>query len=265
MSASSALGGWDVHTHIIPPAVIAAGAGGLYGMRTDARTLHICAHGIPLHPNSELAAKTVSQLSTKWVGAIAGTELGTLCNVSERFDSLWQALSDSKSPLFIHSGGSPDRRLDAFYLGNLWGNALETSIAAADLIFAGLMHMHRFPGLKVILANGGGCIAALSGHWQPKGQSFRHSPWRPRDVVRKFYVDGVVHPPPFLRAIIDIIGDDRILLGSDWPFSMATPTADHDLGSLDLALRRKIRKTNAEAVFGCIHKFPNGSTHTPRT
>jgi 2,4'-dihydroxyacetophenone dioxygenase len=39
MSASSALGGWDVHTHNIPPAIIAAGAGGRYGMRTDAKTL----------------------------------------------------------------------------------------------------------------------------------------------------------------------------------------------------------------------------------
>ena len=42
MSAPFAFGGWDNHTHIIPPAVIAAGEKGLYGMRADRNILHIC-------------------------------------------------------------------------------------------------------------------------------------------------------------------------------------------------------------------------------
>ena len=48
----------------------------------------------------------------------------------------------------------------------------------------------------------------------------------------------------------DIIGEDKVLLGSDWPFPMGAPSADHDLGSLDITLRHKIRKANAETVFG---------------
>src|SRR5690349_6861229 len=56
MSAPSASGGWDVHTHIVPPAVIAAGEKGLYGMRAEPKTLHICAHGVPLHPLSKIGA-----------------------------------------------------------------------------------------------------------------------------------------------------------------------------------------------------------------
>ena len=46
---SDALGGWDVHTYVIPQAVIAAGEQGRYGMRAETRTLHICTHGVPLH------------------------------------------------------------------------------------------------------------------------------------------------------------------------------------------------------------------------
>src|SRR5262249_21929175 len=49
-------GGWDVHVHIVPPAVVAAGEQGRYGMRRDAGTLHICAHGGPLHPLSDVGA-----------------------------------------------------------------------------------------------------------------------------------------------------------------------------------------------------------------
>jgi aminocarboxymuconate-semialdehyde decarboxylase len=49
---------------------------------------------------------------------------------------------------------------------------------------------------------------------------------------------------------MDLIGADRILLGSDWPFPMGASSAEHDLAHLDISLKRKIRKTNAEDVFG---------------
>lgn len=320
MSDAAALGGWDVHTHLIPPAVVAAGEKGLYGMRSDTKTLHICAHGVPLHPLSdinkladrvasdgldgavvsvppplfrpdlsvedcaaytelvnesllsackahhprlrpfaylpveqpELAARMATQLGPEWAGAVGGTELGALSYVSARYDALWQALSEAKLPLFIHPGATPDARLDPFYLTNLLGNPVETTIAAANLVFAGVLH--RFPGLKVILAHGGGCVAALCGRWQQgvatKRPGVPELPLPPVDAVRRFYVDSLVHSPRFLEAIIGIIGEDRILLGSDWPFAMGAPSAEHDLGALDAALKHKIRKGNAETVFG---------------
>jgi aminocarboxymuconate-semialdehyde decarboxylase len=320
MTTSGNLGGWDVHTHIIPPAVIAASEKGLFGMRAGANTLHICGHGVPMHPLSkidalveriksddldgaivsvppplfrpdlgtndrvgytrmvndslllacrshqlslrafaylpiedpELAADVASRLDTNWAGAVAGTELGLLSYASERYDPLWQTLSDAKLPLFIHPGSSPDTRLDHFYLSNLLGNPVETTIAAANLIFAGVMH--RFPGLKVILAHGGGCVAALCGRWQHGSATDRpgipHLDLQPIDAVRKFYVDSLVHSPAFLATIINLIGADRVLLGSDWPFPMGAASAEHDLAHLDVALKKQIRKTNAEYVFG---------------
>src|SRR5437868_1810612 len=54
MSEAAALGGWDVHTHLVPRAVVAAGEKGLYGMRAAANVLHICAHGVPLHPLADI-------------------------------------------------------------------------------------------------------------------------------------------------------------------------------------------------------------------
>ena len=320
MNIPSTLGGWDVHAHIIPPAVTAAGERGLYGMRTEPKTLHICAHGVPLHPLSkvdalvervksdgldgavvsvppplfrpdlsksergsytqlindsllsaclahqpllrpfaylpiedpELAANIASRLDENWAGAVAGTDLGVLSYASRRYDALWQVLSDAKLPLFIHPGASPDRRLDPFYLSNLLGNPVETTIAAANLIFAGVMH--RFPSLKVILAHGGGCVAALCGRWQQGAVTNRPGietlALQPLDAVRRFYIDSLVHSSAYLTAIIDIIGSDRILLGSDWPFPMGAASAEHDLAHLDIAIKKKIRKSNAERVFG---------------
>jgi len=68
--------------------------------------------------------------------------------------------------------------------------------------------------------------------------------------VRRFYVDSVVHSPMFLETVIKTIGEGRILLGSDWPFPMGAPSAEHDLGHLDEKLRLRIRKLNAEEAFG---------------
>jgi len=320
MTTSADLGGWDVHTHIIPSAVKVAGEKGLFGMRSDAKTLHICAHGVPLHPLSKVdalvervrsdgldgaivsvppplfrpdltandrasytrlvnesllaacqsygpalrpfaylpiedpdtAADVASRLDANWAGAVAGTELGLLSYASERYDALWQTLSNAKLPLFIHPGSSPDARLDHFYLSNLIGNPVETTIAAANLIFAGVMH--RFPDLKVILAHGGGCVAALCGRWQQATSTSRPGipklNQQPLDAVRRFYVDSLVHSPSYLQTVIATIGSDQILLGSDWPFPMGAPSAEHDLVGLDAGLKRKIRKTNAERVFG---------------
>lgn len=314
------LGGWDVHTHIVPPAVVAAGERGMFGMQALPGTLKICAHGVPLHPLSEVnkladrinsddldgaivsvppplfrpdldakdcrdyaelvndglyeacrsheytlrplaylpveapevAASVAGSLDARWAGVVMGTETGVISYASAELDPLWQVLSEKKLPLFIHPGSTPDKRLDPFYLTNLLGNPVETTIAASNLIFAGVMH--RFPGLNVILAHGGGCVAALCGRWQRGAVTNRPGIAKlmlePKDAVRRFYVDSLVHSPAFLYAIIKIIGDDRILLGSDWPFPMGAPNADHDLGHLDEALRRRIRKSNAEQAFG---------------
>jgi aminocarboxymuconate-semialdehyde decarboxylase len=315
----SRLGGWDVHTHIVPPAVVTAGERGAFGMRHSSGTLTICAHGVPLHPLSEVnkladrvrgddldgaivsvppplfrpdlnakdcrdyaqlvneglyeacchdptlrplaylpveapeaAASLAASLDARWAGVVMGTDTGEISYASAELDQLWQILSEKKLPLFIHPGSTPDKRLDPYYLTNLLGNPVETTIAASNLIFAGVMH--RFPNLNVILAHGGGCVAALCGRWQRGATTSRPGipklTLEPKDAVRSFYVDSIVHSPIFLDAVIKIIGDDRILLGSDWPFPLGTPNAEHDLGHLDEALRRRIRKSNAERAFG---------------
>lgn len=314
------LGGWDVHTHIVPPAVVTAGERGAFGMRAVPGTLTICAHGVPLHPLSdvnklvdriksddldgaivsvppplfrpdldikdcrdyarlvndalyeacrhhdhtlrplaylpveapEVAASVAGSLDARWAGVVMGTETGVISYASAELDPLWQILSERRLPLFIHPGSTPDKKLHPFYLTNLLGNPVETTIAASNLIFAGVMH--RFPDLKVILAHGGGCVAALCGRWQRGATTNRPDipklTLEPKDAVRCFYVDSVVHSPAFLDAVIETIGDDRVLLGSDWPFPMGAPNADHDLGHLEEALRRRIRKFNAEQAFG---------------
>ena len=313
-------GGWDVHTHIVPPAVVAAGARGAFGMRASSDTLAICDHGVALHPIAEVnkladrvksdyldgavvsvppplfrpdlseadcrdyaklvndglyeacrdhgdalrplaylpieapevAASIAATLDDRWAGVVMGTEANTVSYASEELELLWRTLSDRKLPLFIHPGSTPDKRLNPFYLTNLLGNPVETTIAASHLVFAGVMQRH--PGLTIILAHGGGCVAALCGRWQRGAATKRPGipdlSLKPLEAARRFYVDSLVHSPMFLDAIIKTIGKNRVLLGSDWPFPMGAPSAEHDIGHLDEKLRLQIRKINAENAFG---------------
>jgi aminocarboxymuconate-semialdehyde decarboxylase len=200
----------------------------------------------------ELAATVASTLDAAWAGVVMGTESGELTYSSPRFEPLWLTLSARQLPLFIHPGSSPEQRLDPFHLANLLGNPIETTIAAAHLVFGGVLERH--PRLNVILAHGGGCIAALCGRWQrgleTKRPGLSAMALSPTEAVRRFYVDSIVHSAPMLAALIATVGDDRILVGSDWPFPMGNPSANHGLEHLDPAVKRRIRKLNAEAAFG---------------
>jgi aminocarboxymuconate-semialdehyde decarboxylase len=121
--------------------------------------------------------------------------------------------------------GFPLAVFDEHYLWNLVGNPMETTIAAAHLVLSGTMERH--PGLRVLLAHGGGAIVALSGrirHGQETVAAAGPVPARAADaVIRSFLFDTVTHDPRLLRALVDAVGADRVLLGSDHPFDMADP------------------------------------------
>ena len=87
----------------------------------------------------EVAAGIAASLDRRWAGVVMGTEANDISYASERLDPLWRTLSERKLPLFIHPGSTPDKRLDPFYLTNLLGNPVETTIAASHLVFAGVM------------------------------------------------------------------------------------------------------------------------------
>ena len=181
--------------------------------------MHICAHGVLLHSLSKIGA-VVDRIESDGLDGAIGIIAGPAARSVLSQQPSWQSS--------------------------------RTTIAAANLVFSDVLH--HFPKLKVILAHGRGCVAALCGRWQRGALTARPGipalSLSPADAVRRSHVYSLVHSPAMLRSIIDIAGEDRMLLGSDWPFPMGAPSAEYDLGPLDAALKTKIRKTNAEAVFG---------------
>ncbi len=113
-------------------------------------------------------------------------------------------------------------RLRPYYLHNLLGNPFDTAVAAAHLVFGGVLD--RLPHLQVCLPHAGGALPYLAGRLQ-RGQRVRpearKAARRPVTAyLRRFTYDTISHEPRALRYLIDTVGADRVMLGSDFCFDM---------------------------------------------
>ena len=110
-----------------------------------------------------------------------------------------------------------------YYLQNLVGLPVETTIAAGSLIFGGVME--RFPGLKILLAHGGGVSPYLVGRWR-HGHGHRPEPKEKftgstDEMLRRFYFDTMIYQPEVLQFLTELVGAERILMGTDYSGDMS--------------------------------------------
>ena len=138
------------------------------------------------------------------------------------YGALWSALNAARAFLFLHPCKGCDPRYEPFYLHNLLGSPMETALAAAHLAMSGVLQRH--PGMTICLAHGGGAAAAVAGRLE-RGQITGRpgadtGAERPRLAFKRFCIDCIAHDPDALRLAAAMHGQDRVLFGSDWPFSM---------------------------------------------
>jgi aminocarboxymuconate-semialdehyde decarboxylase len=159
---------------------------------------------------------------------IKGIYIGT--NIEGRdlsdplFEPIFARIAALDLPLFLHPikplGGA---RFKPYHLGNLIGNPTETATAAAHLIFGGVLDRH--PDLQVVLPHAGGSLPILIGrydHGSRVRQEMRHLPHLPSAYLRRFTYDTLTHSPQILRFLVEMVGADRIVLGSDYCADMGT-------------------------------------------
>jgi aminocarboxymuconate-semialdehyde decarboxylase len=154
---------------------------------------------------------------------VGGQDLDTLG--LEAFFAEAQAL---KALVFLHPAGfSEGRRLGQYFLNNIIGNPLESTLAVSRLVFSGLLE--RLPGLKMCLAHGGGYLAAYPGRmdhaWRvrPECRACLQAP--PSQSLKRLFFDTLVHSPQQLEHLVQVYGADHLLLGSDYPYDMGDPAA----------------------------------------
>jgi len=167
----------------------------------------------------------------------------------------WAAASELDAFIMIHptkpAGGA---RTKAYYLANLVGNPLETTIAAASLVFGGVMEKHR--NLKILLVHGGGYVPYQYGRWshgfEVRGEPKQFLKVDPEASVRRFYYDTITHGKPALEYLVSLMGAARIVLGSDYPYDMGNWELVREARALSIpdADKERILGGNAKALFG---------------
>ncbi|MHB8566650.1 MAG: amidohydrolase family protein [Nitrososphaerales archaeon] len=156
------------------------------------------------------------------IGSMIGTNIGGVNLDDPRFEPFWQASEELSAPVILHPlNVAGIERLRSYYLSNLIGNPFETAIAASSLIFSGIMD--RYPELKVILLHGGGYFPHGIGrlnHYFGVRQETKMAKSEPSSYLRRFYYDSIVFDSKIMCALVGLVGEDRILIGSDYPFDM---------------------------------------------
>jgi aminocarboxymuconate-semialdehyde decarboxylase len=218
----------------------------------------IAALGAAPLQDPELAASEVHALMDE--GVLRGVEVAASVRGvflgDDRFAPFWEAAEETGALVFVHptTRGFDSPAFQDYYLWNTVANPLETATTAAHLVVAGVMERH--PDLRVLLAHGGGALMAVRGRirhahgFQPQARArLRESP---DDSIRRFHFDTLTHDDALLRALLEYVGHEHVLLGSDYPFDMGDPRHVDTVRALQLEpeIEAAILAGNAERLLG---------------
>jgi len=185
---------------------------------------------------------------------LAGVEIGSHVNSwnldDEHLFPVFQAAEEMGAAVFIHPWDMMGKdRMPKYWLPWLVGMPAEVSLAICSMIFGGVFE--RLPKLRVAFAHGGGSFPGTIGRIE---RGFIARPdlcavdnnVNPREYVGKFYLDSLTHDPAMLKYLIDLVGEERIALGSDYPF----PLGEEEPGAMIASMPGLSEKTKERLFSG---------------
>lgn len=178
---------------------------------------------VPLGTPEQAEAELRWAMDRGMHGAIIGPGVGHKLLSDPAFEPFWQAADERQAIVFLHPLLSRDARLARPQLPNLVGVPWETTVAAVDLIFGGVLD--RYPGVRILLAHGGGYLPYQIGRLE-KGYEVwevvrRQLAAPPSAYLRRFWYDTVLWRQETLAYLRAIVGPERIVPGSDFPFDLS--------------------------------------------
>lgn len=246
-------------------------AGAAYSRRFN----EMLAEEVAGHPDRFLALGTVSLQSPHhaaeelhhavkelgMVGVEIASTVGSIDLDQAGLDPFWEAAAELRCLVLIHpcdplSGVDLSRN----FLDNMVGRPAESTIAIGHLIFSGVLERH--PDLVVCVVHGGGFIPYQLGRLRRGYQAVPRMTAAnitsdPEELARRLYYDTVLHDPIAVAFLIERMGADRVVLGTDYPFEMgdldplATLAAVPGLTEAD---RRLVREGNVARILEGIRR-----------
>ena len=171
---------------------------------------------------------------------LRAVEIGT-CPGGRDFDDpalfdFFAACVDLDVAVFVHPAAPLVGldRMKKYYFPLIVGNPLESALAISTLIFGGVLE--RLPRLRIGFAHGGGAfpftLARLNHGWAVRSEGRAAIPHEPRHYARRIWVDSLTLGAANLKFIVEELGMERVVIGSDYPFDMG---ADDPIGAVERA------------------------------
>lgn len=209
---------------------------------------------VPLQDGSAAAEELAHAVQTL---GLRGVQVGT--NVlgqpldAPGLDPFWQAAAALHVPVVLHPWHvAGEDRMARHGMVRLVGYPADTTLAASALVFGGVAE--RYPDLRIVLVHAGGFYPYQAGRLEhghrlrPEGKP---GPG-PLDALRWFHYDTITHLPAALRYLVELVGPERVMLGSDAPFDVGDPDPLGSLRAAGLgeATEQTIARANPAALFG---------------
>jgi aminocarboxymuconate-semialdehyde decarboxylase len=188
---------------------------------------------------------------------LRGAQIGSNINKKNLDDPslepFWAAANELGAFLMVHpTQVAGADRMKSYYLTNLIGNPLDTTIAAACLVFGGVVKRYR--NIKFFMVHGGGFLPYQAGRWQHgwhvRPEPKLHLKEPPEASIKRLYFDSILHGQPALEFLVQTFGAQHVLLGSDYPYDMGTLDCARQVKALRIAGadRDRILGGNARAL-----------------
>ncbi len=212
------------------------------------------------------AGLAVKELERCKADGLSGVQIGTNVNQlnlgEPRFFEFFQACSELGMAVFVHPwdmAGEAD--MQKYWLPWLVGMPAEVSRAVCSLIFSGVLE--RVPDLRICFAHGGGAFPSTLGRIE-HGFNVRpdlcaaDNPVGPRKYLKQIYFDSLVHDAATLQFLVDLVGIEKIALGTDYPFPLGELEPGNLIDSMpfdDAAKERLLSGTAIEWLGLEINQF----------
>ena len=212
---------------------------------------------VPLQDPDAACRELERCLAAGHVGVEIGNHIGDRDLDDAGIVTFLQHAASLGAPVFVHPWDMPSApRLDRWLAQWLAGMPAETHLSILAMILGGVFDTVS-PDLRICFAHGGGSFAFWVGRmdnaWDQRHDIVGTSQHPPSHYLGRFYVDSVVFDERALRLLVDTVGPDRVMVGSDYPY----PLGERPVGGvvressfLGGAVRRQILHGNAETFLG---------------
>jgi aminocarboxymuconate-semialdehyde decarboxylase len=177
---------------------------------------------LPMNDPATAAMELERAMKRGAKGAIVASSWSGSGLCDEDLTPFWEMANERSAIIFVHPLLCDDQRLGKAMMANLIGVPWETTVCALDLMLGGMLE--RYPKVKILLAHGGGFLPYQIGRlqtgyskWELVSSRIKESPF---ELIRRFWFDSILWNPSSLNYLIELVGEDKVVPGSDYPFDL---------------------------------------------